>query len=49
MTLWAYRDTKAERLVGSLAATLADNWPADAMASITIDHGTEFTSKVLEE
>ena len=40
MTLWAYRDTKAERLVGRLAATLADNWPADAMAPVTVVIGS---------
>ena len=40
MTLWAYRDTKAERLVGRLAATLADNWPADAMTPVTVVIGS---------
>ena len=40
MTLWAYRDTKAERLVGSLAAALADHWPADAMAPVTVVIGS---------
>ena len=40
MTLWAYRDTKAERLVGSLAATLAANWPADPMAPVTVVIGS---------
>ena len=40
MTLWAYRDTKAERLVGRLAATLADNWPADPMAPVTVVIGS---------
>ena len=40
MTLWAYRDTKAERLVGRLAATLAGNWPADAMAPVTVVIGS---------
>ncbi|MFM7627094.1 MAG: exodeoxyribonuclease V subunit gamma, partial [Gammaproteobacteria bacterium] len=40
MTLWAYRDTQAERLVGRLAATLADNWPADAMAPVTVVIGS---------
>ncbi len=40
MTLWAYRDTKAERLVERLAATLADHWPADAMAPVTVVIGS---------
>jgi exodeoxyribonuclease V gamma subunit len=40
MTLWAYRDTKAERLVGSLAAALADHSPADAMAPVTVVIGS---------
>ena len=40
MTLWAYRDTKAERLVGRLAATLAGNWPADPMAPVTVVIGS---------
>ena len=40
MTLWAYRDTKAERLVESLAATLSANWPADPMAPVTVVIGS---------
>ena len=40
MTLWAYRDTKAERLVERLAATLSANWPADAMAPVTVVIGS---------
>jgi exodeoxyribonuclease V gamma subunit len=40
MTLWAYRDTKAERLVERLAATLSANWPTDAMAPVTVVIGS---------
>ena len=40
MTLWAYRDIKAERLVERLAATLSANWPADAMAPVTVVIGS---------
>ena len=40
MTLWAYRDTKAERLVERLAATLSANWPADAMAPVKVVIGS---------
>ena len=40
MTLWAYRDTQAERLVGRLAATLVGHWPADPMAPVTVVIGS---------
>ena len=40
MTLWAYRDTKAERLVERLAATLSANWPTDPMAPVTVVIGS---------
>ena len=40
MTLWAYRDTRAERLVERLADTLADHWPADPMAPVTVVIGS---------
>ena len=40
MTLWAYRDTKAERLVERLAATPSANWPADAMAPVKVVIGS---------
>lgn len=40
MTLWAYRDTKAERLVERLADTLAAAWPADPMAPVTVVIGS---------
>ena len=40
MTLWAYRDTKAERLVERLADALAAAWPADPMAPVTVVIGS---------
>lgn len=40
MTLWAYRDTKAERLVERLAETLAAHWPQDPMARVPIVIGS---------
>jgi len=40
MTLWAYRDTKAERLVERLAETLATHWPQDPMARVPIVIGS---------
>jgi exodeoxyribonuclease V gamma subunit len=40
MTLWAYRDTRAERLVERLAATLAATWPEDPMARVTVVIGS---------
>lgn len=40
MTLWAYRDTKTERLVRLLADTLGASWPADAMAPMTLAIGS---------
>jgi len=40
MTLWAYRDTKAERLVERLADTLASRWPADPMERVRLVIGS---------
>ncbi|MCX7051436.1 MAG: exodeoxyribonuclease V subunit gamma, partial [Proteobacteria bacterium] len=40
MTLWAYRDTKAERLVERLAEKLAATWPEDPMARVPIVIGS---------
>lgn len=40
MTLWAHRDTKAERLVAVLAEKLAASWPEDVLTPVTVIVGS---------